>query len=187
MPLSMKKLLIPLLASDRNKSLENVITYRESYTIATAFYEYWNTRFPPTIFNFMKLVNEVGWFASYLNKPVQYRNSFCITRQDYMVKESISVLVFDRKRKKRKKITLAVPSTNRVRAKSMRATFANFRHQTDASIACHVVMSLISTYTPIYTVHDNFLTNAMFARKLPTYYTRAFIDLLNPLFCYLTE
>ena len=59
---------------------------------------------------------------------------------DYLSKESIPVIVFDRKHKKRKRLTLSVPSKNRDRAKSLRAPFANFIHQIDASIAMFVIL-----------------------------------------------
>ena len=35
---------------------------------------------------------------------------------------------------------------------------------------------------PIYTVHDCFITNALNAMKIPTFYTVSFMNLLEPLY-----
>lgn len=94
-----------------------------------------------------------------------------------MLNQSIYIWLYDRKRKRIQQITLTLPTTTRDRMKKKRATFANFIHQKmDASIACIVVMMCIYKEIPIYTVHDNFLTNALNARELPAIYTDAFIN-----------
>lgn len=73
----------------------------------------------------MKLVNTVGWFAAFLNKPVRYRNKLLTSVQDYMEPEHLKVLVYDHNTKKRHKIKMGIPSTKRDKRKSLRATFAN--------------------------------------------------------------
>lgn len=41
----------------------------------------------------MFLVNEVGWIAAFLGKPVRYRNKLVTTIQDYMTTKSIHVFL----------------------------------------------------------------------------------------------
>lgn len=101
-----------------------------------------------------------------------------------MVTKSVKVWVYDTKRKKRHQITLTIPTTQRNKTKSMRATFANRIHQLDATIASMVIMECKREGCPfpIYSVHDNFLTNAWHAHRIPAFYLGAFRDLLDPLF-----
>jgi hypothetical protein len=106
--------------SDILNELRFILKKNETYKIANVFYEFWENRFP-AINNLMTLVNEVGWFASYFNKPVRYQNHYLTTIQDYMVKNNIHLYVYDWKRKKRKKITLIVPTETRDRAKTLRS------------------------------------------------------------------
>lgn len=68
------------------------------------------------------------------------------------------------------------------RAKKRRATFANFIHKKDAGDACHVIQSCLLNYIPVYTVHENFLSPAVHAHKMPALYRKAFIDLAPPLY-----
>lgn len=65
----------------------------------------------------MFLVYEVGWIAALGGKPGRYRNKLVTTIQDYMTTQSIHVFLYDRKKKKRHKITLTVPTTDRDRSK----------------------------------------------------------------------
>jgi hypothetical protein len=154
--------------------------------IAEIFYSFWNARFP-SIDNLMTLVNEVGWFTSYLNKPLQYRSDLLITTQDYTIWKNNRYMFSDRKHKKRKQISLTVPTTNRDRMKTKRAPFAFFIHQMDAYIACRVVLFCIlrgssGFHVPIYKVHDNLITTAMDAVDMPRYYYESYYDLIDPLF-----
>jgi hypothetical protein len=139
----------------------------------------------PAIVGLMKLFNQIGWFASYLDRPVKYDSFYLETIQDYMVHKTTHVSLYDRKKKKRYQITLLVPTLQRNKTKSMRATFANRIHQFDSTIAC-MVIALVKCETdlnfPLYTVHDNFLTNALYARQIPELYTYAYRLLLDPLF-----
>jgi hypothetical protein len=101
--------------------------------------------------------------------------------QDYVKTkiEQITVWVC----KKRHTVSLAVPTDKKEReAKSKRATFANFIHQKDAGLACHVILKLIKHKVPVYTVHDNFLTPAVYAHLLPEIYAKPFYDLTPPLY-----
>lgn len=59
-------------ASDIHSSLSSILKKNESFKIAGIFYQFWDQKFP-SINMLMTLVNEVGWFAATLNRPVSYR------------------------------------------------------------------------------------------------------------------
>ncbi|KAL8149792.1 hypothetical protein AgCh_006705 [Apium graveolens] len=64
----------------------------------------------------------------------------------------------------------------------MSSTFVNFIHQKDARLAMSVVNFLLSdSSTPIYTVHDNFLSTADCSSILPLFYTYAYKEMGPPL------
>ena len=63
---------------------------------------------------------------------------------------------------------LAVPTDKKDRAKARRATFANCIHQKDASIATHVVYACLIKNRRVYTVHDNLISPAEHAQKIPS-------------------
>ena len=84
-------------ASDIPNSMDHFIKQHESLRIAKRFIEFWKGK-SPGIFNFMKLVNEVGWFASFLEKPFRYRGFHFTTIQDYMTLKSIFVWVYNKKK-----------------------------------------------------------------------------------------
>jgi len=131
----------------------------------------------------MTLVNEVGWFAAFFNRAIVYEDLFIKTVQDYMVSKPVNVWVYDRKKKKRHKITLILPTNERNKMKSKKATFANLIHQKDATIASLIIKNLDSLNILIYTVHDSFLTTATHAYKIPALYARASVEgLPGPLF-----
>jgi hypothetical protein len=54
------------------------------------------------------------------------------------------------------------------------STFVNFIHQRDAHIAMSVVEHMHFIKAPIYTVHDNFITTALYSEIIPYSYTSAF-------------
>lgn len=73
----------------------------------------------------MSLFNEVGWFAGFFNRPILYHSEYLTTVQDYVKREKVTTSVYNRTRRKRHSITIAVPTNKRDSAKSLRATFAN--------------------------------------------------------------
>lgn len=152
MPIVYGKSLFSIIG-DIDKEIDLFIKRNESTKIANYLVSFWIHRFPD-IHNLMKLVNEVGWITSFMNRPVCYTNSFITTSQDYMKSKYIHVWVYNKKTSH----FINVPTTYRDRAKSMRATFANFIHQLDASIANFVILSASRQNIPIYSVHDNFIT-----------------------------
>lgn len=103
--------------------------------------------------------------------------------QDYRVTESISVWVYDRQIKnKRHQRSLSIPTKVRDRNKTRRATFANFIHQIDATIACNVIDLCGYPHISISTVHDNFVTSACCASLMPYLYMLSCLALSDPLY-----
>jgi hypothetical protein len=127
----------------------------------------------------MKLLNRVGWFCSKLDKPVLYNTSYFTTVQDYMRKGSVNILLYDKLTKKRRQVTLKIPTEDRDTRKTGISTCVNIIHQKDANIAMKMIEELISIGAP--SVHDNFITTALYARQLPELYTRAFVYMGPPL------
>lgn len=96
-----------------------------------------------------------------------------------MLKESVIVWVYDRTLRKRRKISISMPSTKRDRMKTSRACFANFIQQKDASIA-HFLIGMYQKMN-LFTVHDNFIVNPTQANHVTHCYTYAFRSLGDPL------
>ncbi|KAM7249605.1 hypothetical protein ACFE04_011436 [Oxalis oulophora] len=69
-----------------------------------------------------------------------------INRKDFMCLVPANIWIFDRINKKRRKVTLRVPTQNRDRRKSEVSTFVNFIHQKDAFIAMSVVIQAACKY-----------------------------------------
>lgn len=117
----------------------------------------------------MELVRLIGWVSSNINKPVFYSTPHFTTLQDYMKSKTVNIWVYDRIQKKKRQVTLRIPSEDRDRRKTTTATFANFIHQQDANIAMCMIDMMLEKNIPIYTVHDNFITagkNAQFISKI---------------------
>ncbi|KAL6491853.1 hypothetical protein OROGR_034003 [Orobanche gracilis] len=90
------------------------------------------------------------------------------------------IWVYDKQSKKRRKVTLRVSSDKRDSKKTEVSTFVNFIHQKDAYIAMKVVDSMTHN-SPIYTVHDNFISNVQNSGKLPKIYLQTIKNLGPPL------
>lgn len=90
-------------------------------------------------------------------------------------------MVYEKLTKKRRKVTLRVPTTKRNKRKSQISACANFLHQKDAFIAIQVVESLLKKGAPIYTtVHENFITTVPYVRMVPEIYTSVFVNMGHP-------
>ena len=185
----MKKIYMPLVygqtkhsaTTDIISNLGENLDGKDAYKLAEGLYKFWESRFPQ-VFNLMTLVNEVGWFAAFFNRAIVYEDLFIKTVQDFMVSKPLNVWVYDRKKKKRHKKTLILPTNERNKMKSKKATFANLIHQKDATIASLIIQNCDSLNIPVYTVHDNFLTTATHY-QIPALYARAFVEgLPGPLF-----
>ncbi|TXG60781.1 hypothetical protein EZV62_012144 [Acer yangbiense] len=98
-----------------------------------------------------------------------------LTRKDYMRSKKAEISIYDRVSYKRRRVTLRVPTLDRDKRKTKVSTCVNFIHQKDAYIAMKVVEKLTSVTNgdaPIYTVHDNFRTSAVYAKHYA--YNRGF-------------
>lgn len=80
----------------------------------------------------------------------------------------------------KKKITMNVVTGKKDRRKSVTATFVNLIHQRDGYIAMKFVESL-DMDTPIYTVHENFISTARHCAKFPDLYLDVFIKMRSPM------
>jgi len=165
-------------AQDISEAMYEILKRNELLIVSTSFFRFWFDKYPQ-IKNLMTLINLGGWFAATLNRPVSYHTQYFQSIQDYMKTESVNVFVFDRNKKKRKKISLSIPSTTRDRGKTQRACFANFIHQKDASIALFIIDNF--THSHLYTVHDNFIVNPNQTNNINHCYISAIQSLGDPL------
>lgn len=188
-----KQLFMPLIygktiramANDIRGAFGSLLSYKDYYSIADLSYEFWTKKYPD-ISNLMKLINLIGWFCSSLGKPVYYSTPYLTTVQDYMRSEKADIWVYDRANKKRRRVTLRVPTQNRDKRKTQVSTCVNFIHQKDAYIAMAVVKKLMTIKkmppAPIYTVHENFVTTPIFESMVPQVYIEVFMALGHPIF-----
>jgi len=115
-----KKIYMPLVygkslmssANDIKADLYAILKRNEHMTVAAAFYRFWEYKYP-LLKNLMNLINLAGWFAAFLNKPVSYHTNYFQTIQETMLKDSVIVWVYDRTLKKRRKISISMPSTKK--------------------------------------------------------------------------
>lgn len=84
------------------------------------------------------------------------------------------IWIYDRIHKKRRQVTLRIPTSDRDRKKTSSAIFANFIHQKDAFVAISTIHDMKIKGAPLYTVHDNFITNAAYATEAGKCYINAF-------------
>jgi DNA-directed RNA polymerase len=179
MPLIYGKTLISM---DKDLSLKygKLLSRKDSYNLAILCNEFWNEKYPDIV-NFMKLISIISWFCSVMDKAVAYSIPYFTTKQDSMsfIKEDITV--YERATKKRRRVTLSVPTTKRDKRKTQSSACANFIHQKDAYIAMKVVESLLIQGASIYTVHENFITTPHYVKLVPDIYTKVFIKMGPPL------
>lgn len=180
MPLIYGKTVITM-ASDIREVYGSLLSFKDAFYIAQLCHEFWKKKYPD-IANFMKLINLIGGFCSVLDKPVLYSIPYFTTVQDYMRSKKADIWVYDRVCKKRRRITLRVATSDRDKRKTQVSTCVNFIHQKDAYIAMKVVEEFTSNMnTPVYTVHENFITTAVYADVVPNIYTKVFMDMGHPL------
>lgn len=116
MPLVYGKTVISM-ARDIRDVLSSILTHKECYLVAALCMKFWLDRYP-NIVNLRKFISNIGWFTSSLNRPVYYSIPFFTTVQDYMCLNTASIWIFDRINKKRRKVTLRIPTQKRDRRKS---------------------------------------------------------------------
>lgn len=151
-----------------------------SKTVAKVFYVFFEKKYA-RVYCLMNLIKNIGWFSSERDLAVCYKVPLFTTIQDYRKSSETHIWVHDIKSTSRKRVTLSIPSEERDSRKTMTSTFVNFIHQKDASLAMSVVNFLLSDSTPIYTVHDNFISTVPYSSILPDLYARAYIDMGPPL------
>lgn len=136
----------------------------------------------PGIVNLINLISLIGWFCSALDKPVLYSIEYFTTVQDYMCSTGADIWIYNKSSKKRRRVTLRVPTPNRDSRKTKVSTCANFIHRKDAFIAMKVLDELLlKKRAPVYIVHENFITTAPYARMVPDIYTGVFVNMGAPL------
>jgi DNA-directed RNA polymerase len=174
---TIKKLFMPIvygkttmaMANDLKQVLSHYLTHKECWEVAKLCVKFWKEEYPH-FDSLMTIVKTIGWIVSSRGSQVVYRTKFFATVQDYMKKEPVNIWVYDRVKKKRRQVTLRVPTQTRDRKKSQISTFVNFIHQKDAYIAMSVISDMIVRGYPIYTVHDNFISTADYCNSLSDIY-----------------
>ena len=167
-------------ASDLKDHLSHFITHKECSLIASICFLLWRTKYKG-MESLIWLIRHIGWITSARDSPVFYSVPYFTTVQDYMILEPINIWVYDRLYKKRRRVTLRVSSSKRDRRKTEISTFVNFIHQKDAHIAMSVVESMLNMNSPIYTVHDNFITTAQYSNKISLIYSDVIRNMGPPL------
>lgn len=166
--------------TDIQRSLSQYIVKKESVILASHIFQFWREKYSSHQI-LMKLVPLLGRFVSAVDRPVRYSSNYFYTLQDYRVMSKNSVYVYDKNTRKRRSVTLSFPSEKRDKRKTETSTFVNFIHQKDATIAIRMVELMSDINIPIYTVHDNFISNTPNYAKLPYIYLHIFREMDPPL------
>ena len=171
------------ISSDIFKHYSTLINKLEALTITSSIIGYFNNKYD-NILNLIFLIRDIGWLSASKNQPIFYSTTFYTTVQDYMKSKATTIWIYDRIHKKRRQVTLRIPTSERDRRKTSAAIFANFIHQKDAILAIHMILYMKYMDAPFYTVHDNFITNLTYAKLLPNRYIEFFskvtpIDYIN--------
>lgn len=165
-------------AGDLRAQLSEYLIKDEFFLIAKLCYSFFKEKYN-LMYSLIKLIRNIGWLLSSSDIPVVYSVDYFQTIQDYKVLEPINLTLYDRNTKKRHKVTLRVPSEKRDRRKTEVSTFVNFIHQHDACIAMKVIEEMKDA--PIYTVHDNFITNILNVHNTPAAYSEVICNYGTPL------
>ncbi|KAL6310585.1 hypothetical protein AAG906_019256 [Vitis piasezkii] len=179
MPMIYGKTVISI-ANDFNQHFDSLLDKGECMQLAKKIYIFYKTYYPGIV-NLMDLIRNISWLVSAMDRPVLYSVSLFTTVQDYMKSKTVNIWVYDRIHRKRRQVTLRIPSGDRDRRKTHMSTFANFIHQKDAFIAMHMIKYMVSANAPVYTVHDNFITTAPYASYISGYYYYVLYNMGCPL------
>lgn len=184
MPLIYGKTIISM-SNDIYNHYSTIIGKKECMMLASHIYDFFKKLFP-NIINLMNIVRDVGWISAASDKPVFYSVPVLTTVQDYMKFKNVNIWVYDcskkkNDRKKKRQVTLRIPTEDRDRRKTHTSTFANFIHQKDAYIAMFMICEILDLGAPLYTVHDNFITTAPYAMRIPKSYLNVFLTGPDPL------
>lgn len=181
MPLIYGKSLMSM-SNDIYLEYSNILSIKECMGLAKHINDFFKNQFPGIV-NLMELIRAISWMSSYLNIPVYYETPLLRTIQDYLQSENVSFSIYDRIHKKRRKVSMRIPTTKRDRMKTFNSTFANFIHQKDAYIAALLIQVLLeeNPHIPIYSVHDNFITTAPYTKVVSDTYIRVLVGGFDPL------
>jgi DNA-directed RNA polymerase len=161
-------------------SLNQHVLPKECVKLATLCFQFWRKKYS-YMDAFIDLISLVGRVCSSLERPVLYSAEYFSTSQDYKKMEKHSVRVFDSILKKPHNVTLSFPSNVRDKRKSRTSTFVNFIHQKDAQIAMSMAFLANENGIPLYTVHDNFISNSYNRLYMPELYLSVFKNMGPPL------
>jgi DNA-directed RNA polymerase len=180
MPLIYGKSVLSM-ANDIHTHYNTILSQKECMVLASDINTFFKEKFPDIV-NLMDLVRMIGWVSSNKDKPVFYSTPNLTTVQDYMKSKAVNIWVYDRIQKKKRQVTLRIPSEVRDRKKTSMATFANFIHQQDANIAMCMIDKMLNNNIPVYTVHDNFITAGRNAKFISSKYIESLLQAApNPL------
>ena len=186
MPLTYGKT-VKSIADDIYEDMIQYISYKTSMKLASEAYSFWCNRYSG-VDNLLKLFGCIGGLCSSLGRAVKLSTPLFYSYQDYRKFETQSVWVYSNKKGKgkptRHKISFNVLTAERNVLKSKCATFANFIHQKDALVAINTVSNFYDKYgySPIYTVHDCFVSNYDMSEKMADIYKETmFKSLGNPM------
>jgi DNA-directed RNA polymerase len=185
-----KKIYMPIIygktanstTKDLIECLSQDVLPKECSKLAVLCFKFWKTKYS-YMDAFIQLISLVGRVCSSLERPVLYSAEYFSTSQDYKKMEKHSVRVFDSYSKKARNVTLTFPSNERDKRKSRVSTFVNFIHQKDAQIAMSIAFHANerNPKIPLYTVHDNFITNTHNCMKIPNIYLNVIQTMGPPL------
>lgn len=165
---------------DLIECLSQDVLPKECSKLAALCFKFWKNKYS-YMDAFIELISLVGRVCSSLERPVLYSADYFSTSQDYKKMEKHSVRVFDSYSKKAHNVTLSFPSDVRDKRKSRVSTFVNFIHQKDAQIAMSIAFKASSLGIPLYTVHDNFITNTYNSIVIPYMYLKVIQEMGPPL------
>ncbi|XP_073279515.1 probable DNA-directed RNA polymerase [Primulina huaijiensis] len=168
-------------ACDLKNSLSSVITSKECFMVASIYFKFWKAKYPH-MECLIRLIRHIGWIASASDRPVYYKAYKFTTIQNYTKIEPIKTWVYDKKNKKRRRVTFRVSSDKKDTRKTETSTFVNFIHQRDAHIAMAIVNTILRVDGPIYSVHDNFITTEKYSKLVPKIYSNTICEMGPPLF-----
>ena len=183
MPLTYGKT-IKAMADDIHNVLGKYISFKNSMKLAMECHKIWRSKFAG-VYNMFKLFGCVGGLCSSLSRGVKLSTPIFHSFQDYrkFKKPSVWIQSYNKSKGKytRHKISFNVLTPFRNVRKSKCATFANFIHQKDALVALNMVQQFFNLYgdSPMYTVHDCFVSNYLLSDKLADLYKHSLFESLG--------
>lgn len=110
---------------DIHNALSPFLSKRECFILAKECFHFWKDKYPDMRI-LIDLISNIGWCLSTLELPVFYSTEYITTMQSYMCSKQVNIWVYDSVRKKRRRVTLRIPTTKWDSRKTKIATFVNF-------------------------------------------------------------